>query len=144
MAAAEVAGEVHVNARLEFAELSASGGEALPGLVDPGKPDALKSAALVSACLNHCGPVAVSMRKGQWTSGFAAAGGGQPARSHWGRAEACVAARRRTLRRLLLCRSLERLARKWKPEGARLRSASRSASRPPASEAGPSPLNGSR
>ena len=97
MAATEAAGEVLVNAQMEFAELSGSGVEAPPGLVSPGNPDALKSAAPVSACLNHSGPVAVSMRKGQWTSGFAAAGGGQPARSHWRRAEAYITAKRRTL-----------------------------------------------
>ena len=49
MAATEVAGEVLVNAQVEFAALSGNGGEALLGLVSPGKPDALKSAALVSA-----------------------------------------------------------------------------------------------
>ena len=62
MAAAEVADEVLVKARVQFAELSGSGGEALPGLASPREPDELKSAALVSVCLNHCELVGVSIR----------------------------------------------------------------------------------
>ncbi len=62
MAATEVANEVLVKARVKFAELSGNGGEALPGLANPREPDELKSAALVSVCLNHCGLAGVSIR----------------------------------------------------------------------------------
>ena len=120
MAAAEVANEVLVKARVQFAELSGNGGEALLGLIDPREPDELKSAALVSVCLNHCGLVGVSIRNRATDEQMDKRWRRTACTRTWGRAEACVAARRRRLQQPALCENFGWLAGKWKPEGARL------------------------
>ena len=120
MAAAEVADEVLVKARVKFAELSGNGGEALPGLVDPREPDELKSAALVSVCLNHCGLVGVSIRNRAMDEQMDRRWRRTACTCTWGRAEAYVAAKRRTLQQTSLYENSEWLAGKWKPEGAGL------------------------
>ena len=120
MAAAEVADEVLVKARVQFAELSGNGGEALPGLVNPREPDELKSAALVSVCLNHCGLVGVSIRNRAMDEQMDRRWRRTACTRTWGRAEAYVAAKRRTLQQTSLYENSEWLAGKWKPEGAGL------------------------
>ena len=120
MAAAEVADEVLVKARVQFAELSGNGGEALPGLVDPREPDELKSAALVSVCLNHCGFVGVSIRTRAMDEQMDRRWRRTACTRTWERAEAYVAAKRRTLQQTSLYGNSEWLAGKWKPEGAGL------------------------
>ena len=120
MAATEVANEVLVKARVKFAELSGSGGQALLGLVNPREPDALKSAALVSACLNHCELVGVSIRNRAMDEQMYKRWRRTTYTRTWGRAEACITAKRRTLQQPSLYENSEWLAKKWKPEGARL------------------------
>ena len=120
IAATEVASEVLVKARVKFAELSGNGGEALLGLVNPREPDELKSAALVSVYLNHCELVGVSIRNRAMDEQMYKRWRRTTYTRTWGRAEAYITAKRRTLKQPSLYENFEWLAKKWKPEGAGL------------------------
>ena len=90
------------------------------GLVSPREPDELKSAALVSVCLNHCGLVGVSIRNRATDEQMDRRWRRTACTRTWGRAEAYVAAKRRTQQQPALYENFGWLARKWKPEGAGL------------------------
>ena len=118
IAATEVANDVLAKARVEFAKLSSNGGAALLGLVNPKKPDELKSAALVSAYLNHCELVAVSIRNRAMDEQMYKHWRRTTYTRTWGRAEAYIAAKRRTLNQPTLYTNFEWLAKRWRPVAA--------------------------